>query len=201
MINLLPITKTIILFSIISVTITSIISAIAKSLFLVELSSIRVLFLISTPLEITILFLLTIGWRTVWKVFPKLNEWIFPDLNGEWTAIINWTWNHNGDIKKGEKHGSVTIKQSILKFSIELKTDESESSTLVIKPFKDPESNRALVYYMYRSEQNRNSDADHTEHNGAAILKIPHGCFSIIEGNYFTDRNSFGRYTFKKRNN
>lgn len=31
-------------------------------------------------------------WRFLWKTFPKLNEWVFPDLNGTWEVELCSNW-------------------------------------------------------------------------------------------------------------
>src|SRR5690606_22996121 len=31
-------------------------------------------------------------WRWLWKKFPKLSEWVFPDLNGTWEVELCSNW-------------------------------------------------------------------------------------------------------------
>lgn len=78
------------------------------------------------------------GWRWIWMIIPKLNDWVFPDLNGRWAVEIHWNWG----AKKGEKAATAFIKQSLMKVSIELSSDESESETLMVVPHKDAQSSR-----------------------------------------------------------
>ena len=200
MVNLLPLAKMFSLFALLSLVIVTLISYILSLFGIDTYSDLRLLGMIGFILELILIFIFTRGWRYFWKYFPILNQLIFPDLNGEWEVEIKWTWKGGDDqVKDGVKIGRVFIKQSILKFSIDLITDESESTTLVVKPFKDPESDQPAIYYMYKSEAIDPNDEGRGEHKGAAILKVPLGSLNTISGNYFTSRNTFGRYTFKRK--
>lgn len=37
--------------------------------------------------------LMTPMWRVLWRWIPKLNDWIYPDLNGKWDVTIKSNWN------------------------------------------------------------------------------------------------------------
>ena len=198
MISLLPLTKMFTFFALLSAGLVALFSYLLSFFGIDNYSEFRILTSVCGVLELLLLYLFFAGWRKIWKVLPILNKWIFPDLNGEWDATIDWNWRNGEESKQGIKKGKVYINQSLLKFSVDLETDESESSTLVVKPFKDKESNQAAFYYMYRSES-INKNAEHNgDYKGAAILKLPHNKFDKMSGNYFTDRNTFGRYTFVK---
>lgn len=199
MISLLPLTKMFSLFAVLSLLIVTAISYLLSLCSVDTYSDLRLLGMIGFILEFLLIFIFTKGWRFFWKHIPALNKWIFPDLNGEWEAEIQWTWKGGDDqIKKGTKIGRVVIQQSLLKFSVDLITDESESTTLVVKPFKDPESDQPAFYYMYKSES-IDPGNDGGEHKGAAVLKVPLGTLNILSGKYFTSRNTFGRYTFTRK--
>lgn len=195
MINLISLTKIILIFSLVYFLIVTGLIYLLPNIGVDGLSDTRIAFLLGTVFEFILLYLFTSGWRKVWSWFPILNEWLFPDLNGEWDAKIIWNW----DDKTGTKNGIVYIKQSFIKISVDLSTDESESTTLLVKPFKDPESDQPSFYYMYRSESKSLNHQEKTDHKGAAIIKRDIKNNNILSGNYFTDRKTFGRYTFTKK--
>lgn len=197
MISLLPLTKMFVIFAFIAVSLVGGTSSILKSMGIENYSDLKLYSMMSLLLEFLLIYILAAGWRYLWRVFPILNRVVYPDLNGRWNARIDWTWEDGAETKNGVKEGTVYIKQSLLSFSIDLETDESESSTLVVKPYKDIESSQPAIYYMYRSESKKPKSSNQ-QHKGAAIIKLNHESTRRMEGNYFTDRNTYGRYTFEK---
>ncbi|CAH7231779.1 S_2TMBeta domain-containing protein [Vibrio chagasii] len=199
MIDTKSITKLLIIFSIIYSLIVVTIAKVLPAIGISNISDMKVIFSISTIVEFIIIYLFSSGWRKVWKWFPVLNDKFFPDLNGEWFAEINWNWNG----VQGKKLGKVFIKQSLITFSVNLETDESRSKTLLVKPFKDPESEQASFYYMYSSESkaiNSDYNKEHKQsHEGAAILHLSLESNDELSGNYFTNRETFGHYVFKRK--
>ncbi|WP_116645274.1 hypothetical protein [Salinivibrio sp. HTSP] len=187
MISLLPITKVVSILCIIYAVMLSLVFFLSGG----DLqNNIVQAFRYAAIYELIILALLTFGWRWIWKVIPVLNKWVFPDINGVWNVEIHWQW---GD-KEGVKEGKAHIKQDFLKISMEFLTDESESETLIVKPKKDPESGRPQIYYVYRNLPKNNGGNSSKPHTGAAILKFDPVDLSILEGNYFTDRNTKGMF-------
>ncbi len=195
MINLFSITKLFVVFALIYFFIITGLIYILPRAGITGLSDTRVAFSVGGIFEAILIYLFASGWRKVWAVFPSLNSHLFPDLNGEWSAKIHWNWNGNS----GCKEGTVYIKQSFIKLSVDLVTDESESKTLMVKPFKNPESDQAAFYYMYHSESKATKYENKKDHKGAAILHISHEDGNIMSGNYFTDRETFGHYVFERK--
>lgn len=128
-------------------------------------------------------------WRRLWHRFPVLNSLVFPDLNGEWEAIIDWRWLE----RRGSKIGFAKIRQDLTNISIELYTDESESESLSVKPKKDPESGRPHLFYFYRNTPKHNGSNKDDWHEGAVILRVDPKNINLLEGNYFTSRSTGGR--------
>ncbi len=152
--------------------------------------------------ELVVIFILMFAWKWIWDILPVLNNWIFPNINGTWEVEIHWNWTQqDGIIKSGMKKGKVFIKQNFLTLSMELFTDESESETLVIQPKKNAESGRLNFYYIYRNTPKNNGSNKLLPHIGTAILKISPHTNTILEGNYFTDRNTQGILKFIKEEN
>jgi len=194
-INLFSITKLFIVFALIYfLVITGLIYLLPK-VGITELNDTRVAFSVGSAFEILLVYLFASGWRRLWAFSPSLNSLLFPDLNGEWEAKIYWNW----DEKSGCKDGTVFIKQSFIKLSVDLVTDESESKTLMVKPFKNPESDQAAFYYMYHSESKATSYESKKDHKGAAVLHLSHEDSNQMSGNYFTDRETFGHYVFTRK--
>ena len=191
LINLLPITQLIAwiagLFAAIVVLISLLIGASGVASFETALKGVAILNLVLLGIAIG-------GWRTVWRCIPKLNDWVFPDLNGKWTVDIHWNWGN----KSGEKTATAFIKQSLLKVSIELSSDESESETLIVAPHKDAQSSRPGLYYIYRNVSTAGAVKKQDPHIGAAILKVSQESHDVLRGNYFTDRSTNGQYTMRR---
>lgn len=146
-------------------------------------------------LEMCILVFVLIGWRWLWSTFPKLNKLIYPDLSGEWDVTIHWSRNE----KQGTKKASAHIKQNFFKLSMELISDESESETLMVKPKKDPESSRPILYYIYRNESAQGAKEQRPPHKGAAILKVNIDDQDVLKGNYFTDHATSGHFELRRK--
>lgn len=195
MINLLSITKLFIVFALVYFLVITGLIYFLPIVGITELSDTRMAFSVGSAFELLLAYLFTSGWRKIWFWFPSLNNLLFPDLNGEWSAKIHWNWGG----KSGCKDGTVFIKQSFIKLSVDLITDESESKTLMVKPFKNAESEQAALYYMYHSESKATSYESKKDYKGAAILYLSHEDSNKMSGNYFTDRETFGHYVFTRK--
>ena len=155
----------------------------------------------ATIFEIIIILILLFGWRFIWEKIPKLNDWLFPDINGTWDVEIHWNRKQeNETATNGIKRGKVVIKQNFLTLSMELFTDESESETLVIQPKKNSDSGRLQFYYIYKNTPIDKGNDTLLPHIGTAILKVAPHNNHIMQGNYFTDRNTQGLLKFVKEN-
>lgn len=146
-------------------------------------------------LNVVLLALLYFGWRKLWAWIPKLNQWVFPDLNGNWDVAIHWIWAD----KKGTASGRAQIRQNLLTLSMELETDNSDSETLLARPKRHPESGRPLLYYIYRNTPKQKSINSGPPHDGAALLKIDLQDTRALSGNYFTDRETKGHFEMRKK--
>lgn len=145
----------------------------------------------ATALNILLVVFFSFGWKILWREFPSLNRHIFPDLNGTWDMKVNWEWSG----KTGEARAQAVIKQNFLTISMEVESDQSESESLLAKAKKDPESGRPILYYIYR---NTPKDTKQSSYLGTAILKLNLLHQDTLEGNYYTDSSSSGRYYLRK---
>jgi len=151
-----------------------------------------------TILHLTILIFIYFGWRKVWKKFPFLESWIFPDLNGEWEINIHWL---GAEDKNGIVNGTCTIKVDFFKVSLVVKTQGSDSVTLCVRLAKNSESGCPTLHYLYRvTPKFMKNEEIHfqEEYNGAAILTLDKDCNNTLSGNYFTDRYTKGHFVIKR---
>ena len=68
----------------------------------------------------------------------------------------------------------------------------------MVTPRQDPESQRPILFYIYRNEARQGIASPLPPHKGAAILKVNPSDPNRLEGNYFTDRATKGHYVFEK---
>lgn len=157
-------------------------------------SSVGISFCGATALNVLLLFLIYVGWKRIWAMFPQLNQLIFPDLNGEWTMNIHW--------QNAERSGFVVaraqIKQDLLRISMEVFSRDSDSETLIALPKKDPESGRPILYYVYRVIPKYNKADAGSSYEGSAILKISSAGPNRLSGNYFTSRQGTGHFDLSR---
>lgn len=195
MINLLPITKVIAAISVLYAVFISIILCFVYDVDTGVTEGIIIALKGATALNLLLLGLVYFGWKWLWKKIPLLNKLLFPDLNGEWEMTIHWRWGN----KEGVAQATAHIKQDFLKMSMEVSSEDSDSSTLLAKPQKDPESGRAILYYIYRNTPKLKNGNLSLPYKGTAILKLDHTSFNLLEGNYYTDRSTTGYYELKRK--
>ena len=148
--------------------------------------------------EVIILSVLLFLWEYIWKFFPKLNKLLFPNINGTWDAEIHYEWNGKKDMKEGR----AIIKQNFINLSIEFITNQSETETLIVQPKRNAESGRLQLYYIYRTIPNNSTAAQQNSYMGTAILKFDPDNNCLLQGNYFTDRDTKGvfKLSLNKKN-
>lgn len=149
----------------------------------------------AAAIDVALLLFVCVGWRWLWEKVPILNRWLYPDLNGDWDASIDWV---RGD-EAGRATGKVVIKQDFFKISIEMDADRSESRTLALSVKKDPESSRPLLHYIYEVREKYISPGQNKVYQGAASLLVDAVSNEDLGGNYFTSRGSGGRFHFRRR--
>ena len=103
---------------------------------------------------------------------------------------IHWQKADNNGVVRA----NALIKQDLLRISMEVSSEDSDSETLMAYPKKDPESGRPVLYYVYRVvPKNIKADAG-ASYEGAAILKLSNLGLNKLSGNYFTSRRSMGYF-------
>ena len=160
------------------------------------------------------LFFVTPLWRSVWRWVPQFNQWVYPDLNGEWDVELKFNWPRIDALMKaargeGERLDYRTatetdmpplgtmrlrarIKQSWLKMSMLMwNPDDStpirESNTRLIYPVRD-EDGRHGIAYIFQQKSETDNVADDSSFRGAAWLVVDHSNPDILRGEMWTDR-------------
>lgn len=154
-------------------------------------------------------------WRYIWKWFPKLNLWIFPDINGKWSGETRSNWSiikkmldcskqqenvYNPQSSEIEEHPELTtspmvivIKMNWFKIDMVMQTDSdySKSTTWGMKLLRpDPTGPDYRLLYTYHNITTNPKTTDTHTHHGTGLLNIELlGCNSTkLSGNYWTDR-------------
>jgi hypothetical protein len=122
----------------------------------------------ATILQFSLMAWFYLGWRTVWRRFPALNRLLFPDIAGVWKIKINW----QGLGQNGVVHAEATIKQDFLRISMEVRSPDSDSQTLLALPKRDPESGVSLLFYIYLVVPKAIGSNPRSPYYGSAMLRF-----------------------------
>ena len=193
MIRILSISKIVTLIAVIYATLTIVCSA-ALAQFGAESWEVEAVigFALSgaAVLEVVLMVLIYVGWRWLWRSFPVLNQWVYPDIDGEWKITINW----QKEGENGTVEAKAFIKQDFLRISMEVISNRSESETLIAEPRKDQESGKPLLYYVYRVTPLQISEEAGLQYFGAAKLRVFESNGEELRGNYWTSKQTKGHF-------
>ncbi|MXO69026.1 hypothetical protein GRI72_09335 [Altererythrobacter marinus] len=153
-------------------------------------------------------------WRFLWRRFPVLEKWIYPDLNGAWDVKLESNWSRQEQLflaAKGEtpsfdiKHCDpaeledllvVNLKAEIEQswWKIELKlwnpqgdTPIKSSETIDARPIRAKGFAPAQLCYFFDQQNDTDNIADDVRFAGAACLKYDSSSRSL-EGSFWTSR-------------
>ena len=144
----------------------------------------------ATLLQMALWGWLYFGWRRLWRRFPVLNRWLYPDIGGDWNIQIHW--------QSLQEHGVVdataTIRQDFVRMSMEVRSPSSDSQTLIAQPKRDPESGMPLLYYVYAVSPKLIGADPSSPYFGVAILKFSEYEGGVLRGNYWTSRQTNGHF-------
>lgn len=149
----------------------------------------------ATIIQLLLLAWIYFWWRTVWRWFPSLNQFLFPDLNGDWGIEINW---HKEGSEAGIVRGRATIHQNFHKISMEVSTEDSDSQTLIAVPKRDAESGTPQLFYIYRVVTKASKGSVEASYRGAAVLAFSKESGGRLRGNYWTSRLTSGHFTISR---
>jgi hypothetical protein len=133
------------------------------------------------------------GWRPIWRRVPALNKWLFPDLNGEWSGELKSTWINP---ETGERlppiNTTITIRQGVSETCVTLRTGESRSDSDRVILERVGKTGRFRVWYSYQNGPRAQFRHRSAPHEGIAYLEYDLASPSVLEGSYYTARNTTG---------
>lgn len=147
-------------------------------------------------------------WRVLWRIFPALNEVVFPDLNGKWEGTTSSNWSvislmkdhacETGgidletlsNVPLQEDAITITIKASLfsLRLSAELHRTGSVSHSIAARVVRDDVRDEYDLSYVYRQNTPEAGLLDEASHLGAAVLRIETTRWQL-RGEYWTKRS------------
>lgn len=141
------------------------------------------------------------GWRSLWRTFPALERWVFPDLNGRWTGTLAST-SINPETRQiiPPIPTTVWIRQGLFTTSIRLKTGESQSFST--RAFLEPARERGCyrLWYSYNNDPDARFKHYSSPHEGVAFLEFETGLPGQLKGTYYTARKTTGDIALAKVN-
>lgn len=166
-------------------------------------------------------------WRILWHVIPKLNNWVFPDLNGVWVGKAQSNWSAIEKLREAASSSTimklddlfdldriespivVQIRCTIFRIKIVSYqgNTQSKSRSLSTGIERNTEAETYLLSYTYRQENEITSATDSEEHIGASTLEIDYADLDSASGSYWTKRcwedgrNTAGKISLKRVSN
>lgn len=149
-------------------------------------------------LLLDILLFKTIIWKLYPKLFYKVGITKIPFLGGEWEGVIESDYVFPDTENKVEPISTkLEIRHKFDKINIRIETDKSHSSSDVAG-IKTDGSDQKYLCYLYSNQADKNRDIN-PNHDGATRLRIKHDGELILEGNYWTGRNTTGSMKFRRK--
>lgn len=151
---------------------------------------------VSTTISINIiLWMLFIAWAWKWKIFYP---WLvpFPNLSGNWEGTIKSNWKE----KELEPIPiEVSITQNFFNVQVRIKTKESRSYSIGASFDIDNERGFQQLFYTYLNTPKAGVRERSEIHYGSTILNFDGFKVTKMDGEYWTDRETTGEITLKKK--
>lgn len=147
-------------------------------------------------------------WRVAFRLCSKLNDWVYPDLNGVWYGNTKSNWGvietkraaASGEgcydladlpsvpLREGEI--AMEVKADLFRISVRSKVSATGgvSITLSSRADKLSSEDEYRLSYLYRQSTPEPVSTDEGAHDGAASLRIALGTPLTMEGVYWTRR-------------
>lgn len=221
--------KKFITFGLIAIAILTILAIKIDDYFNIGYGNVRLAVTVTTVFTSTIIILFGptnywAPWRVLWRWFPKLNQWLFPDLNGIWVGSISSNWpiiKRMSDAASSEKIYSdsefntlelteqkivMEIKETLFSVSIyaEIASTGNSSHSITATARNNPVSGELQILYIYCQDTIYPGETDESSHLGAGELNFQHENLTISDGYYWTRRmwqrgfNTAGRISIEK---
>jgi|SRR6185437_2191015 len=153
-------------------------------------------------------------WRVIWRWLPQLNEWVYPDLSGDWDVELKSNFSRIDALLKSAKGEAPSrdflagdesalpplgvhkmrarIRQSWAIIEMEFWDPSGvgpikESKTLMVEPFRGSGGRHGLAYIF---EQTNETDVvgDDSKFRGAAWIVRDRDDVNVLSGRMWSDR-------------
>jgi len=154
-------------------------------------------------------------WVYVWRFLPKMNEWFYPDLTGEWDVEMDSNWSRHEQVMDAALSTTATfdirrcdvsdlapllkvklkaeIKHTFWTIHMRLWSDVpgapiKESEILIVEPFKAEGLKKCGLRYIFRQTSVTASVTDVPSFLGAAELYFDKKT-DMLEGEFWSQRS------------
>ena len=148
----------------------------------------------------SIVLLLSIAFELwLWKL-PFLHNWFVnrPAIDGTWRVELRSNWTDANGVGIQPIHGYMVIRQTFLNLSLRLLTAESNSLLVGTDLVCSPDG-QYCVSGVYRNEPNYENRGRSPIHYGAVWLRVIERPTQVLDGHYWTDRNTAGELRLTDR--
>ena len=138
------------------------------------------------------------GLPGVWRLFPNIDGNYAVEISSNWSVIKARNEGREpevsaeGDVKLFNRVGTATITARLTRISMELRMDDGYliSETVACSLQRERRARRPALFYVYESHVSAPKNTDSSSHLGSAWVTVPLDRRpTLLEGNYWTDRN------------
>ena len=139
-------------------------------------------------------------WRPVWRCFPVIERFTFPDLNGMWKGqLITARVDPNTEISPPSIPATAQITQSLFSATVRIRTSESRSYSTRCHFEADRSAGVYRVWYSYDNRPKSEVSYRSVRHEGIAWLEVDIGeDRDQLVGQYFTERRTAGDMNLRR---
>jgi len=145
-------------------------------------------------------------WRIAFRLWRRLNEWVYPDLNGVWYGNTQSNWGvietkreaaeADGGLTLGDlpsvplKEGEIAldVRADLFRIRVRAKVSDTGGASVSLSSRAEKANGEYRLSYLYRQETPEPLATDEGVHDGAATLRILFGHALSMEGVYWTRR-------------
>lgn len=136
--------------------------------------------------------------RWLWRWWPLKIFIKRPDLNGTWCGEIRSSWiNPATGNTPPPIQAFLVVRQSLSSLNVELLTQESRSQSLAAL-LDVSKTSTPSISYTYRNEPRLRFQDRSRIHHGTVFLRVHGSPADLLDGCYWTDRDSKGEMEFDR---
>jgi hypothetical protein len=136
----------------------------------------------------------------IWKLRPDLfYKWLTncPYIGGQWEGILHSNYIYPATGEKGEPiPAKIEIIHDFDGISLRMETVQSYSNSY-ISGIIENEGKQKFLCYLYTNDADTDR-VNNPKHDGAVKLRIKHDGDLLLEGHYFTGRETTGKMEFRR---